>query len=260
MFDFFIKKKPLVLDCFTYSSHAYDYAKIDDASKYIPDWWKNTPKINEKTQEATIKSCHGFTEFFNRGIVIPSWFELELKIENKELKTWQWNCSSSDFTTSDSHTNSQFDFFANEFGHNIKITSPWLFKMKENIQFVWSQPTWNMRNNLFKMSILPGVINFKTQYATHINYLVENKDYEQICLIEPMTPLVILHALTEKNIVIKNHLISSEEFIRQRDGIHNLLLFRNAEDVRLKRKKIEKLQNKLNDINSKKSKCPFGFK
>jgi hypothetical protein len=245
MFDFFVARKKVILECFTSVSHAYDYAKIDYAIQYIPEWWKNTPKIHGETNRATIKNCAGFIDFYKKGIVIPSWFEFEMTI-GEEIK-WE---ASTEITLSDSHDQSQFKFFTKTNGHNIKISSPWAFRTQENINFVWSQPTWNMRDNLSNLTILPGMLNFKHQRATHINCFVEAKETPQLIKIDSMTPLAILHPLTERNIEIKNHLVSFDEFVRIRDGVHNMFFSRTPEEIIRKKKRIEKLQ----------SKCPYGFK
>jgi hypothetical protein len=248
---FLKKNKKITIDCFTYSHDIYEYAKIDHSIKYIPDWWKETSVVHDKKDILTVKKCPAFLNFYKRGIVIPSWFELEMLIskENDEFRTWKWECSSIYFDMADSHETIQFEKFAGQNGQNFKFTSPWVFKTKEDIDFLWTQPTWNMRDNLFKFCNLPAVVNFKNQHATNINYFFEYKKEESFIKIEALTPLVILHPLSEKEIEIKNHLVSKDEYDHIRTGIRNFFFLRNIKDGLLKEKKksviLKKIQEKM---------------
>ena len=73
---FFIKQEEIVLDCFTHLAYAYDYAKIDWAMKYAPDWWRELPsKVPDSNPPlVTLKHCNAVIEYYKKGIVIPSWF------------------------------------------------------------------------------------------------------------------------------------------------------------------------------------------
>lgn len=231
MFDIFFKKKKIVLDCFTHIDYAYDYAKIDHAVKFIPDWWKKTPKFIAEKNKPTIKSCPAFVDFYKNGIVMPSWFELEITVFKKGSKNYyKWNSSNKDFNTDESHESYQFHNFVKDDAQNFKITSPWAFKTKENINFTWSQPTWSMRDLLTNFVLLPATVNYKYQHGTNVNFIILNTNEEKTFKILPLTPLVIMHAQTEQEIEIKNHLVSKNEYTRL-FGVNNLILERNAQEV-----------------------------
>jgi hypothetical protein len=243
---FLKKNKKIIIDCFTYSHDVYEYAKIEHAIKYVPDWWKETLAVyNEKL---TVKKCPAFLNFFKRGLVIPSWFELEISISKKEEKIWKWECSSVYFDMTDSHDSTQFEKFAGPDGQNFKFTSPWVFRTKEDVDFLWSQPTWNMRENLFKFCNLPAVVNFKDQNSTNINYFFEYKEEETFIKIEPLTPLVVLHPLSEREIEIRNHLVSTGEFNNIRTGIRNFFFSRNIQDTLMKEKKKLSILKKIQEL------------
>jgi len=255
--NFFFKKKEVVLDCFTHVPHVYDYAKIDRASNYIPQWWKDTPSASPGSNGklATIKHCIGFIDFFREGIVIPSWFEMELDIydfasQNQGL--YHWEASSPVVKTDNSHHQEQFYEFSGEAGHNMKISSPWMFKTKESVNFTWTQPTWNNRSFISHLQILPAVIDFKYQHATEINYFLLSKKEKQLVTVPPLTPLVILHPLTDQKIVIKNHLVSKDEWWRLA-GASDLLLQRNASDSAKHYKQKKQLIKQVEEL----KKCPF---
>ena len=46
---FFFRKPKLVVDAFTSElyQHAFDYAPVDYATKFYPDWWKKLPKMSK---------------------------------------------------------------------------------------------------------------------------------------------------------------------------------------------------------------------
>jgi len=223
------KQKPLILDCFTYVPHAYDFAKIDYAHKFIPQWWKNTPSFTGK-DHATIKHCQGFIDYYKRGIILPAWFEMELNIlEQGHPNVYTWVASNADVSTGNSHYSEQFSGFAKQDAINIKLESPWAIKTKEEVYFSWSEPTWNIRDLLFKLIVLPGVINFKYQHATNINLLAITNSVVKELYIPPRTPLGILHPLTERNIEIKTHLVTKEDWLRVH-GLNKLFFARNAND------------------------------
>jgi hypothetical protein len=243
-FNFFFKKEKIVLDCFTYLPYAFDFAKIDHAIKHVPEWWKNTPRFVDGKYKPTIKGCPGFVEFYKKGIVIPSWFELEIKVFEEHNKNfYSWESSNKDFNTDQSHEHYQFEKFAGVNGQNLKMTSPWAFKTKSNISFAWTQPTWNLKELLSNFSLMPAVINYKYQYGTNINYLVLNTEVEKTFNIPALTPLVMLHPLTEKNVEIKNHLVTESEWKRL-FGIENLIMNRNSKEVlELYKRKVELINN-----------------
>lgn len=246
MIDFFIKKKDVVLDCFTRISEVYEYAKIDSAARYVPQWWKDTPKINGDVDRGTIKHCVAFKDYFSRGIVIPSWFEMNLTIyekNNADNKWFDWESSNSFVSTDRSHHPGQFEKFADIDGKNIKLNSPWGFKTQENISFTATQPTWNLRKQLDFFTVLPGVVNFKYQSFCNVNLFVLNKEKIQFCNIPALTPLIILHPLSEKKIKIKNHLINDKEWNKV-FGIYSMII-KDDQGFKKKKRLIDFLERKL---------------
>lgn len=258
MLSFLFKKKEVVLDCFTFIEHAYQYAPISSAVHHIPNWWKNTQKINNDGNSATIKNCAGFIDHYKKGIVIPSWFEAELTIHeqnNIDNRWWDFKSSLEDneFSVAGSHHQGQFAGFALDNGHNIKIDSCWIFKTKEEVFFSWTQPTWNMRSVLDHITVLPAVLEFKRQHGTNINLFVTNKLNSVKIIIQPMIPLVMLHPLTERKVTVKNHLVSYSEWNKIAHGGLNKMIMKNSVQNQInmykKRKQLDKIANERG--------CPF---
>lgn len=219
---FIFKKKDIVLDCFTHTAVAYDHAKIGFGTEYLPIWWEKQPGISPENWP-TVKHCPAVKEFFEQGIVIPSWFEMDLSIDENGM--WTFFASNAHLSTDSSHPANQFPDFAESNGHNIKITSVWRFRTKEDIKFTYTQPTWHWRSILDTLVLLPAIISFKYQPDTNVNLFVTNssKDKKQ-CSVKPLTPLAILHPLTERKVVIKNHLVDEAEYKRL-SNVRTLFLF-----------------------------------
>ena len=238
---FFKKNKDIVLDCFTTSPHVYEYAKIDYGVKYLPSWWKNTPKtLPDYT--STIKNCVGLMDFYKKGIVIPSWFEMDLTILNKDNPDWfTWSASNGDVDTTESHWPNTFEGFANETGKNIKLQSPWFLKTKEEVYFSWTQPTWSIRSLMPHITVLPAVINFKYQHASSINLFVDLKDREQKLTIPPLTPLVMMHLIDETE---RLKIIGIRKFFLRRDRTDPVDVYKKKKEL------LKKIDNMNND-------CPF---
>jgi hypothetical protein len=231
------KKKEIVLDCFTTDAVVYDNAKINDANKFMPEWWKNTPQ--EVQGDKSIRNCLGIVEFYRTGIVIPSWFEMYYK--DGQFTT------STNIDTGGSHPNHQYQGFAGDDGTSMKLHTPWVFKCNRDINFTWTQPTWNNRDAIDRYTILPAVVNYKYQFNTSINLFMVKKEQEEGTLIKPLTPLVILHPMTEEKVVIKNHLVDEKEYQRV-TGIDKLH-FTGSLNLYNRRKK---LINKVDELN-----CPY---
>lgn len=243
----FLRRSTITLDCFTTIPYVYDFAKIEMASKHIPNWWIKTSKFNENN-EPTIKNCRGFIDYYTTGFVIPSWFEVELELyKEQEINKFRWRSSNDQFKTIGSHSLEQFSGFCLPNGMNIKLTSPWLFKTNSKINFVWGQPTWNSRDMVEKITVLPAVVNFYYQHETHINFFtIASADKISTLKIHPKTPLVILHPCTEKKIIIKNHLVDEKEYNRI-NGVKNLVLNNTYEEL------INSFQNRKKLIDE----CPY---
>ena len=228
----------IILDCYTYNPYAYNFAKINHGHHYIPEWWKSTPPIVEK--HPTIKNCPAFIEYYKKGIVIPMWCELEVQIQPKGDVLFTWKSSQKDFYI-DEHRQDQFEGFAKKDGHNLKIISPWLIKCKENINFTFTQPIWNQRDTMFNFMLTPGVISFKYQMDCNLNYFFQQKDTQQVINIKTLTPMVIMHPISERKVKLRHHLLTSKDregFGTLHQGIDSLLLDRYPKLISRQKKKL----------------------
>ena len=213
-----IKRKddPIYLDCYTYSHYAYNHAKINYAKNYIPDWWKREPSTNANGN-TTIKKCPAFSSFYAKGIVMPLWGEIRITINplNSDKDAYDWSSSNEDFDLSTyCHDKEQFAGFGDKSIFNLKFMSPWSFKTREAIDFVWSSPTWSNPDTFNSLTILPAVIQFKTQQFTEINFVIQQKEKEQKINLPSLTPLAILHPMSERKIKIRHHLVDVDKYFK----------------------------------------------
>lgn len=257
MFSFFVKRSEVVVDCFTHHQAAFEYTPIDYGSKFLPDWWKDTkPSFQNNSGQVgpTIKNCIGLIEYYKNSLIIPSWFEMDLNVyEEGNEQTWTYQSSNTYVDTESTHPREAFKGFALENGSNLKFTSPWLIRTKEEVRWVWSQPTWNLREHLSTFTVLPAVIDFKYQHSTNVNLFVQNETNFKNTIIKPNTPLVSLHPISDKNFIIKNHLISYEDFTQKKNGAASMFLLRNFKEI----SKLYARKRDLVNIRGKNSTCPF---
>jgi len=238
---FIFKKKKIILDCFTNDSVVFDHYQITKSSDFIPEWFKNAPKEYDDNfhKTSTIKRCIGINNNLTSGFILPMWSQLAITIKDKY---YQWQFSDRK-TECGAHDPLQWNFFANqnEYGH-MKITSPHLIMSKNDINFFYTKPFWHLKpNNNF---LIPsGIIDYKYQNGTHINMFVNIKEDNNI-FIDQNEPIVQIIPLTEKDIKLKYHLISDEEFKNKNNKSRYF-----THNYQIGKKLIDK----------KEKKCPFGF-
>ena len=253
---FLFKKKKIVLDCFTPDSFAHEYAPISRATDFYPEWWNNidnTYTVNN-SNISTMKHCRGFIDLYKDSIIIPFWGKLKIDVSDNIKKQINWESNYDIYTKQPIQIHNELEYkgFTNNAYQHMKIISPWKCKTNKYIKFILTDPIYN-RTDLTEYTVLPGVVDFKYQTSTHINMMTEYKNVDRVIRFDPLTPMAILTPITEENIEIKTHLISSTEF-------ENLALFRLIAPFD-SLKKYSKTKLFLNEHeNRNKPKCPFGFR
>lgn len=220
------KEEPIILDCYTASSYAYNYAKVDYSRKHIPEWWRVHPNANSEGF-ATIKHCTAFTDYYAKGIVIPLWGEVEITVHplGQQGDTFCWRSSNEHFNLhGHNHSKEQWQGFGNDNMFNIKIISPWALKTRDTVYFSWSQPIWSQPDTFSGLTSFPAVMQFKTQSATHINYVLEQKAEQQVFTLPPLTPLAMLHPMTERKVELRHHLVNENTISSIMNGSRAMLL------------------------------------
>jgi len=213
MMLFKFPKKKIVLDCFTHLEHILTTAPIVPAMKLIPEWWKGLPNYHfdehSAAERSTMKSCAGMVDYYKTSIVIPLWSDLAVDLISCDQYKWTY----ADTMSSVNHHNlkDQATGFLNNYVH-IKLKSPWLFKTKEKINWVWSHPTYSFPNSHNIVS-LPGVVNYFDQRGTNINLLFFAENKTKI-LIPQGHPMVHMTPMSDRKVEIIRHLVSYQEFAK----------------------------------------------
>jgi len=242
---FFFKKKKLVIDAFCSKkfSHALEYAPIDYAHEFYPDWWKNLPKTELDPEKFGFKDinnlnmrlCGGIIDHYKRGLIMPMWSDLSIRTESLNSYRYQF---SDDISQCAFHPAIQRKGFYED--HiNVKLLSPWLLESEKNINFTVLPAMWNNTTEP-NYQIAIGTLNFFHQKAMNINLFI--KQPKEI-LIPFGQPLIHIMPLTDREIVIKKHLIGDE------DWYHKSSARVSFYGTYFKTKKIRE--------DKEKSKCPF---
>jgi len=221
-------KKKIVLDCFTTEEYILETAPIVPAIKLIPEWWRELPNAyyaeGSYSPTSTMKHCVGMVDYYKKSIVIPLWSDLIVDI--KTASEYQWRFSDRLSRATDHNMEQQATGFLSGYAH-LKLHSPWLFKTKEDISWVWSHPVYNYEHSNDVVS-LPAVINFLAQPNTNINLLF-NASTPKSILIPQGQPLAHLTPMSDRKVDIRRHLITQAEYTRlDRKNTNIVFLYKYA--------------------------------
>jgi hypothetical protein len=215
MFDIIIKRKTITLDCFTSNPAIVEHFPIVKANKCYPEWWKNLEShfVAENSQSGishdtpTLKRCDALLSLYSKGFCIPMWSDLI--IETNSQGEYRYQYSADELNPIVSHSERQLGSGFNNMQH-LKMLSPWIIGEKTGVDFYFAGAQWNLINNMFKINIVPGVVNFRDQMSTHVNMFLDKKANR--IEFTAGKPLVHVMPLSEYNIKIKNHLVTEKEF------------------------------------------------
>jgi hypothetical protein len=234
----FFKKSKVVVDAFTNVTGVFEYFPIQQAHKFIPEWWKRIPgylelpnKVGLNVKTPTMKTCSGFIDLYNQGFIMPLWADLVFETKATGEYAFQFSNPESNMN---GHMSSQL---GNQLGNviHLKIISPWYLKEKTGIKFLLAQPVWNHIQEHSEIIVPPGVADFKSQVVSNINMFVPAKDarYE----IKNNTPMIHLIPISDKEVEIKNHLVDNTEFNKLHDQLqyHSTFLGKMANNRKLKK-------------------------
>jgi len=206
-------QKKIVLDCFTSAPQVIDSAPIVPAIKIIPDWWRNLP--SEVIEEGrfsptpTMKNCVGMIDYYKKSIAIPMWSDLSIKIS--ENKVYYWHFADGESSAGTHNLLVQANGFLNDYAH-IKLESPWLFKTKEDINWVWSFPSYNFPKS-HELLAPPAIISYKHQHTTNMNLLIHD-DKPRTIFIPHGQPMMLISPMSDRKVEIVRHLVTQEEYRR----------------------------------------------
>lgn len=190
-------KKPLELHCYTNRAYVYNYAPV-----------QNTSKITTKRGK---HGCPGHNNNLKAGVTIPLWCDLNLKVGTREDPWWEYQFSDK-MSELGAHTFEQLgQSKEDENNLALKIMSPWAFTCDEDIPFLFvGEQMQLLKYNV--LEIMQGIIDFKYQASTNVNFIVHLKDKPVELDLPFLLPILKLIPFTEKKIKVVNHLVSDELF------------------------------------------------
>jgi len=250
---FWFKRKKIVVDCFTIHQSVYDLYKIRPAIKYFPEDAKAMPNfynvVDDYTkityETATIRKCVGLINLYKQGFIMPMWTDFICEPKSSLTKKTAVAMIALPFQYQ-MHDRKQFLTMFENYIH-LKLEGVWRLREKTGVQFLWNSPTWNLHSHTQNFTVVPGSVSYDYQSQTNVNMFI-NKDIDKF-MIESGTPLVHIVPITDKEVVLKHHLVDQTEFSKV--GIPDEYdMIRPERYIRWIKEYRE---------NNPKPKCPFGF-
>lgn len=226
---FFFRSKQVVLDCFTSMAGVYENAKIDRATNFYPNWWKELPKSgaideNDMGVKNTMKGCVGFIDYYKSSLVLPMWSDLMVEVGLIGGVDYRWKFALDDCSATPHNPDARGNGFPDYKFSHLKLNSPWLIESSTDLKLLYAEPTWAM-SALPTVSVAPGVVNTKVNTSTHMNLFFTRTKEVQKFIIPYNQPIAQIFPLTEKKITLRHHLVSHEEYKKRHDAKHFLGCF-----------------------------------
>jgi hypothetical protein len=213
---------PVYVDCYTRNPAMLAASKIKPALKYTPSWWKRLPPKPDveifknipggTIPGATLRHCPGFVDFFKNSFCVPMWSDFQIYVapEGQEGFECQFSDKDCKFVTHPAYQKG--DFMPPDKYQHIQLLSPWYFACDEDINFLLIDPFWHDGDNPDRLSVAPGMVNFKYQHMLNYNLFIRKvKDMTKGVLIEYDTPVMFIVPLTDRKVIFRYHFLKDED-------------------------------------------------
>jgi hypothetical protein len=216
MLNFFRKTSKIHLDCFTFLPGLTKLFPVVYAEDRIPLWHKNVPptvKSPSGPMRGTMKMCPGVTDLFKKGIILQAWKDMYIDWSNSGNSGLYWEPNE----VGETHTPLQWNNAKvfDEFIH-FKCLSPWKFVEKTEIKWLMMDTFWH--DPTVKYNVPTGMVEYTYQYTTNVNMWIRKNSFPKNLTIHAGKELSHIIPLSEKDVVIHQHEISQEEYIRKYMG------------------------------------------
>ncbi|MEK9994531.1 MAG: hypothetical protein VW646_07200 [Hydrogenophilales bacterium] len=166
----------------------------------IPNYFKNIPSkfLDSKGRfirtQRTLKTCSGFVNLFKRSILYTSPFDIELFIDDGEIKGSVGHSNWNNYIQS--HPNWQFiEYTQSDWAMVLKFMPFCTIQSPFNLMI--SNPWWHMNN----FETIPGIINCKD--PLDLNIFIPIKKNQNHLYISQGTPLAYINFETDKQLNLK---------------------------------------------------------
>lgn len=217
-------EKTINLDCFTAIEQLPELFPILPTTKALPAWYRNLPMevsanspVFPSLTLSTIKGCSGIKDFFTNSITIPNWIEHRISV--KPSGEVHFMALREDMKLDSHDVRIQMGNAMPNYTH-VKLSSPWRFKEKSGVNWVFTQAVWH-HTDPCEFSIPPGIIDYKYQHTTNVNILVPwpKSDLKEV-IIPSGKPLVQLVPMSDKQVKIHMHVITEQELKKMTTYVH----------------------------------------
>lgn len=213
---FFLRSKEIVVDAFTRYEDILKDFPLSNASEFIPEWWKNTPKselVDDLYESPTLRTCSGVLDLFKKGLIMPLWTDIAVAVKDGE---YRWQCADRN-TELSIHPSYQWNKFADseKFGH-LKLNSQWVIKTKENIDWMFLEPTWHLGMDK-KYTITQGIINAHYVGMPINTQIMVDISADTKFMLKAGQPIAHIIPLSDKKIKVVRHVVDDKEWAKQAD-------------------------------------------
>jgi hypothetical protein len=183
--------------------------------KLLPDWFKT---IDRSQKGATLATCPGFIDLFKTSINIPLWSDISITYKDNNILNVQMpGIGQVTREQIQVHGSEQWgNGFKNSL--HIKIMNPWQVTSNIATPFLMHDAVWH-KDTINDYNVLPGVIEFKYQHASHINIMLPMTPKEKTINLKAGTIIAHLTPMVDTNLTIESKLVSHEEWL----GLQNYI-------------------------------------
>lgn len=186
----------------------------EQLSRAKAQWWHDTPLthtipyVYADLPKATIKTCDGYNQFHSNGFTIS--FPEDITFTIGETYKDGIECSLNEDQIEVHHHAQRGYWLPPEKYQHVKILYPWFIECKEDVKFAFIGNTWVL-DDPECFIIPPAVVDYKTQYAGHINVFIPYIGVKRTFTIKAGTPIVAAIPLSERKLQIITKLIDKEQ-------------------------------------------------
>lgn len=199
------------LDAYTWQPSAYKFFKIQESKHFMPSWFKEIPPVfpgptpnGVIVDNPTMKSCAGLTDLYTKGLMLPLWSDCVIETVEDRCRF----AYADQRSRLDEHEPSQMGKLRD--GHvHAKLVSNWLLKTDSEVDFLWTQPSYNLNKYFRQFHVLPGIVNYKYQHMTNVNIMMEPHTRIEL---PAGIPLAHIIPITDEPIEIEHHLVTEKDY------------------------------------------------
>jgi len=214
--------KPITVDFFTTDQLVHDQYSVESKGTF-PQWFRALPTYNSSNMDTSecphmkhnytnARNCLGIQKLYKNAITIPLFTDIEFYVKDERMDwTYAYSPEMNGGDVVRSHPHDQSNNFFSERFHHAKIVMPWLARETKGIDFYINMWDWN--TNIHSIKNIGGVVDFKYQHTTNLNFFV-TKVFDHSFFLEAGMPLVQIIPLTERKVKVKTHLVDKKELDR----------------------------------------------